>query len=67
MNEPTMLTATPDEVLTVVRELFPRELDIAVLTLTTRMQQRHIYELQEQLSRTIHTEPDESSSDPAIH
>lgn len=42
------LTATPDEVMATFRELFPREYDVAMLTLTTRKQAERIAELEQQ-------------------
>lgn len=44
----TELTATPDEALSIVRELFRLELDIAI----TMHKQQRIGELEERLSRT---------------
>ncbi|MBX6387303.1 MAG: hypothetical protein IRZ07_30725 [Microbispora sp.] len=42
----TDLTATADELLAVVRERFPREYEIALLTLATRKQAARIAELE---------------------
>jgi hypothetical protein len=44
------LSATPDEVLAVVQEMFPKELDRAVAELTIRKQQERIKEMEEQLA-----------------
>lgn len=41
------LTATPDELLAVVQELFPREHHIAFLTLANRKQAARITELEQ--------------------
>jgi hypothetical protein len=40
------LTATPDELISTFRELFPREYEVAFLTLTTRKQAERIAELE---------------------
>jgi hypothetical protein len=48
MQQP--LSATPDEVLAVVQEMFPRELDRAVAELTIRKQDSRIKDLEEQLA-----------------
>jgi hypothetical protein len=40
------LTATPDELIAVFRELFPREHEIAMLNLMTRKQAERIAELE---------------------
>lgn len=42
----TDLTATAEELLAVVRERFPREYEIALLTLATRKQAARIAELE---------------------
>jgi hypothetical protein len=44
------LRATPDEVLAVVRELFPAQYDRAVAELMIRKQQERIQELEDQLT-----------------
>ncbi|GGX94714.1 hypothetical protein [Streptomyces anandii] len=44
------LRATPDEVLTVIRELFPAQYDRAVAELMIRKQQVRIQELEDQLA-----------------
>lgn len=46
------LSATPDEVLAVVQEMFPSQLDRAVAELTIRKQDELIIHLQEQLLET---------------
>lgn len=46
----SQLSATPDEVLAVVQEMYPRELDRAVAELTIRKQTERIEELESQLA-----------------
>lgn len=53
------LSATPDEVLAVVNEMFPKELDRAVAELTIRKQQTRIAELEAQLADHIDDEAHE--------
>lgn len=48
MQQP--LSATPDEVLAVVSEMFPKELDRAVAELTVRKLQERVAELEGQLA-----------------
>jgi len=48
MQQP--LSATPDELVTIVREMFPRELDRAVAELTIRKLQARVDELEECLA-----------------
>ncbi|MFB6548679.1 hypothetical protein [Streptomyces sp. NPDC056405] len=51
MQQP--LSATPDEVLAVVSELYPKELDRAVAELTIRKQTDRIKQLEEQLAGAV--------------
>lgn len=44
------LSATPDEVLAVVNEMFPKELDRAIAELTVRKLQDRVKELESQLA-----------------
>lgn len=61
MQQP--VTATPEEVLAVVNELYPRELDRAMAELTIRKQAEQIEDLRTRLEEAEHGHSHEHDGD----
>lgn len=55
MQQAVPLSATPEEVLSVVSEMFPKELDRAVAELTIRKLTEQVDDLRTRLEKAEHT------------
>lgn len=61
MQQP--LTVTPEEVLAVVNEMYPKELDRAIAELTIRKQNEQIEDLRTRLEEAEHSHSHEHDGD----